>query len=42
MSLMAATFLTFEIWITITLLYFILAFSLSQSVAFLEKKCALK
>lgn len=42
MELMAATFLTFEIWITITLLYFILAFSLSQTVAFLEKKYALK
>jgi len=42
MELMAATFLTFEIWITITLLYFILTFSLSSSVAFLEKKYALK
>ncbi|MCK5310596.1 MAG: amino acid ABC transporter permease [Desulfobacteraceae bacterium] len=42
MELMAATFLTFEIWITITLLYFILTFSLSSSVAFLEKKYAIK
>ncbi|MBW2655916.1 MAG: amino acid ABC transporter permease [Deltaproteobacteria bacterium] len=42
MELMAATFLTFEIWITITFLYFILTFSLSQSVAFFEKKYALK
>ncbi|MCK5348230.1 MAG: amino acid ABC transporter permease, partial [Desulfobacula sp.] len=42
MELMAATFLTFEIWITITFLYFILTFTLSRSVAFLEKKYALK
>ena len=42
MELMAATFLTFEIWITITVLYFILTFSLSSSVAFLEKKYAIK
>jgi polar amino acid transport system permease protein len=42
MELMATTFLTFEIWITITFLYFILTFSLSSSVAFLEKKYALK
>jgi polar amino acid transport system permease protein len=42
MELMAATFLTFEIWITITFLYFILTFSLSRSVAFLERKYALK
>lgn len=40
MELMAATFLTFEIWITITFLYFILTFSLSRSVAFLEYKLA--
>ena len=38
MELMAATFLTFEIWITITCLYFILTFSLSRAVAVLEKK----
>jgi polar amino acid transport system permease protein len=42
MELMSATFLTFEIWITITVLYFILTFSLSRSVAFLERKYALK
>jgi len=42
MELMSATFLTFEIWITITLLYFSLTFSLSRSVAFLEKRYALK
>ncbi len=42
MELMSATFLTFEVWITITLLYFILTFSLSSSVAILEKKYALK
>jgi polar amino acid transport system permease protein len=40
MELMAATFLTFEIWITITLLYFILTFSLSRSMAFMEKKAS--
>lgn len=38
MELMAATFLTFEIWITITILYFILTFSLSRAVSFLEKR----
>ena len=38
MELMAATFLTFEIWITITILYFILTFPLSQAVSFLEKR----
>jgi polar amino acid transport system permease protein len=42
MELMAATFLTFEIWITITFLYFILTFSFSRCVAFLERKYALK
>jgi polar amino acid transport system permease protein len=42
MELMAATFLTFEVWITITILYFIMTFPLSISVAFLEKKYALK
>ncbi len=42
MELMAATFLTFEIWITITILYFILTFPFSRSVAFLERKYALK
>jgi polar amino acid transport system permease protein len=38
MELMAATFLTFEVWITITGLYFILTFSLARTMAFLEKK----
>jgi len=42
MEMMAATFLTFEIWITITALYFILTFSLSRTVAVLERKYALK
>ncbi len=42
MELMSATFLTFEIWISIAVLYFILTFSLSSSVALLEKKYALK
>lgn len=42
MELMAATFLTFEIWITITILYFILTFFISTLVNFLEKKYALK
>jgi len=42
MELMTATFLTFEVWITITFLYFILTFPFSRSVAFLEKKYALK
>ncbi len=36
MELMAATFLTFEIWITITLLYFLLTFSLSRTISFFE------
>ncbi len=40
MELMAATFLTFEIWMTITLLYFILTFSLSRTMAFIEKKAS--
>lgn len=38
MEIMAATFLTFEVWITVTLLYFILTFSLSRAIAFFEKK----
>jgi polar amino acid transport system permease protein len=42
MELMAATFLTFEIWITITLLYFILTFSLSRSISFIEKRLAIR
>ena len=40
MELMAATFLTFEIWTVITVLYFVLTFSLSRAVALLEKKYA--
>jgi polar amino acid transport system permease protein len=42
MELMAATFLTFEIWITITLLYFILTFSLSRTISFFEKRMAIR
>lgn len=38
MELMAATFLTFEVWITITLLYFCLTFSLSGIAKRLEKQ----
>lgn len=41
MELMAATFLTFEVWITITVLYFVITFSLSRIVSFFEKKYAL-
>jgi len=42
MELMAATFLTFEIWITITVLYFVLTFSLSRSISFVEKRMAIR
>lgn len=42
MELMNVTFLTFEIWITVAVLYFILTFPLSRIVAFLERKYALK
>lgn len=42
MELMAATFLTFEIWITITLLYFALTFSLSRTISFFEKRLAIR
>jgi polar amino acid transport system permease protein len=42
LELMAATFLTFEIWITITLLYFILTFSLSRTISFFEKRLAIR
>jgi len=38
MELMAATFLTFEVWITVTLLYFILTFSLSMTINYFEKR----
>ena len=40
MELMSATFLTFEIWVTVTLLYFILTFSLSRAIGFFEKRAA--
>ncbi len=36
MEIMSAAFLTFEVWITITLLYFVLTFFLSRAVALLE------
>lgn len=36
MELMAATYLTFEVWITVTLLYFILTFSCSWLAGWLE------
>ncbi len=42
MELMSATFLTFEIWITITGLYFVLTFSLSRTVSLLEKRYAVR
>ena len=42
MELMSVTFLTFEIWITVAVLYFILTFPLSRMVSALEKKYALK
>ncbi len=42
MEMMSATFLTFEIWITITLLYFILTFSLSQCIGFFERRLAIR
>ena len=38
MEIMSATFLTFEVWLTITFLYFILTFSLSRAVAGLERR----
>ncbi len=38
MELMAATFLTFEVWVTVTLLYFILTFSLSMTINYFEKR----
>ncbi len=38
MEIMAATFLTFEVWITVTLLYFILTFSLSRAVAVIDRR----
>jgi len=38
MEIMAATFLTFEVWLTVTLLYFILTFSLSRAVALIDRR----
>lgn len=38
MEVMAATYLTFEVWITVTFLYFTPTFSLSRLVAFMEIK----
>ena len=38
MELMAATYLTFEVWITITILYFILTSTCSRVAAFVEAK----
>ncbi len=42
MELMSATFLTFEIWISITLLYFIVTFPLSRWTARFEKQLRTK
>jgi polar amino acid transport system permease protein len=36
MELMAATYLTFEVWITVTALYFVLTFSCSVAVGHIE------
>jgi polar amino acid transport system permease protein len=38
MELMAATYLTFEVWITVTLLYFLLTFSCSRLAGRLESR----
>lgn len=38
MEIMAATFLTFEVWLTVTFLYFILTFPLSRAVAFIDRR----
>lgn len=38
MELMAATYLTFEVWITVTLLYFLLTFSCAQLAGLLERR----
>lgn len=40
MEIMATTFLTFEVWITITVLYFILTFPLSRLTVVIEKHLA--
>lgn len=42
MEMMSATFLTFEIWITITALYFILTFSLSRCINYFERRLAIR
>jgi polar amino acid transport system permease protein len=42
MELMSATFLTFEVWITVTLMYFMLTFSLSLLLKRLEDKLRIK
>jgi len=38
LELMAATFFTFEIWITVTLMYFMLTFPLSRLISYMEKR----
>ena len=38
MEIMATTFLTFEVWITITAMYFILTFTLSRLTGLIEKR----
>ncbi|SCX80329.1 amino acid ABC transporter permease [Desulfoluna spongiiphila] len=38
MEIMSATFLTFEVWLTVTFLYFILTFSLSRGVALIDRR----
>ena len=38
MEIMAATFLTFEVWLTVTLLYFILTFTLSRIVSLIDRR----
>jgi polar amino acid transport system permease protein len=40
MELMAATYLTFEIWITVTLLYLLMTFTCSLAVQRLEVRMA--
>jgi len=42
LELMSATYLTFEVWITVALLYFILTFTMSRAAAFVEKRFALE
>jgi polar amino acid transport system permease protein len=40
MELMSATFLTFEVWITVLFLYFAVCFCCSMGVAGIEKRMA--